>query len=341
VRATASQLDWQFQLLDLDPSRPLPRLVPPPPVVEPGESAALRQLRALLDPTVRGKVRSGAELLRQTANTERSSILPTTLDAVDALLGGGLPRGKMVELVSRRGAGRFSIVMSALVAATTMGEAVALIDLGDHFDPQLAEANGVDLRRLLWVRPRTVKEAVMSAEMITATGFQLVIVDMGLQPLRGRRAPDAAWVRLGRTAEAHGAAMLVSSPYPLTGTASEAVLKGFASRPKWIGRGRSPRLLAGIEMSLTLEKHRHLKPGAKTTVMFDVADSVALCRPLRGLALNDSAVPPAEAGGYRSEARSAGDAAAVGGKKIDRPPASCRSEARSAGDAAAVGVKNL
>ena len=39
-------------------------------------------------------------------------------------------------------------------------------------------------------------------------------------PLRGRRAPDAAWGRLGRTAEAHGAAMLVSSPYPLTGTAS-------------------------------------------------------------------------------------------------------------------------
>jgi RecA/RadA recombinase len=238
--------------------------------VEPGESDALRQLRAALDPSILSKVRSGAELLRHTANTARSSILPTTLDAVDTLLGGGLPRGKMVELVARRGAGRFSIVLSALVAATTMGEAVALIDLGDHFDPQLAEANGVDLRRLLWVRPRTVKDAVMSAETITATGFQLVVVDMGLAPLRGRRAPDAAWVRLGRTAEAHGAAMLVSSPYQLTGTASEAVLKGTSSRAQWIGRGRSPRLLAGIEMNLTLEKHRHLKPGTQTKVTFEV-----------------------------------------------------------------------
>jgi hypothetical protein len=283
MAASARNHDWQFQLLDLDPSCPAPRLVPPPPPVEPGESAALRQLRAALDPTILSKVRSGAELLRHTANTERTSILPTTLDAVDALLGGGLPRGKMVELVARRGAGRFSIVLSTLVAATTMGEAVALIDLGDHFDPQLAEANGVDLRRLLWVRPRTVKEAVMSAEMITATGFQLVVVDMGLHPLRGRVPPasgrrgtyvsDAAWVRLGRTAEAHGAAMLVSSPYPLTGTASEAVMKGTSSRAQWIGRGKSPRLLAGIEMSLTLEKHRHLKPGAKTKVSFVVSDS--------------------------------------------------------------------
>lgn len=273
MAAPAQNLDWQFQLLDLHPSRPVPRLVPPPPPVEPGESDALRQLRAALDPAILSKVRSGAELLRHTANTERSSILPTTLDAVDALLGGGLPRGKMVELVARRGAGRFSIVLSTLVAATTMGEAVALIDLGDHFDPQIAEANGADLRRLLWVRPRTVKEAVMSAEMITATGFQLVVVDMGLHPLRGRRAPDAAWVRLGRTAEAHGAAMLVSSPYPLTGTASEAVLKGYGSRAKWIGRGKSPRLLAGIEMSLTLEKHRHIKPGTRTTVTFAMADA--------------------------------------------------------------------
>ena len=69
---------------------------------------------------------------------------------------------------------------------------------------------------------------------------------------------------------AHGAAMLVSAPYPMTGTASEAVMKGTAARAKWIGRGKSPRLLAGIEMSLTLEKHRHLKPGAKTKVAFEV-----------------------------------------------------------------------
>jgi recA bacterial DNA recombination protein len=268
----APALDWQFQLLDLEPSRTrsTPTLVPPPPPVKPGESEALRQIRKALDPSIAAKVRSGAELLRQTVNSDRLSAIPTTLDAVDTLLGGGLQRGKLVELVSRRAAGRFSIAMSALVAATTMGEAAALIDLGDHFDPQLAEANGVDLRRLLWVRPRTVKEAVMSAEMITATGFQLVVVDMGLHPLRGRRAPDAAWVRLARTAETCGTAMLVSSPYPLTGTASEAVLKGTVARAKWIGRGNAPRLLAGIEMTLTLEKHRHLKAGASSKVMFNV-----------------------------------------------------------------------
>jgi hypothetical protein len=154
-----------------------------------------------------------------------------------------------------------------------MGEAAALVDLGDHFDPQLAAANGVDLRRLLWVRPRTVKEAVMSAEMITATGFQLVVVDAGLHPLRGRRAPDAAWVRLARTAESHGTAMLVSTPYSLTGTACDAVLQGSITRARWIGRGKAPRLLESIDMSLTLEKHRHLKPGRSASVTLRVVDA--------------------------------------------------------------------
>lgn len=288
MSATARALGWQFQLLDLHPSRPAPAppppppgveprrrenrptLLPPPPPLEPGESEALRQVRAALDPLLARRVRSGAELLRHEANTERTDILPTTLPAIDTLLGGGLQRGKLVELVARRASGRFSIALATLAAATSMGEAAAFIDLGDHFDPQLAEANGVDLRRLLWVRPRTTKEAVMSAEMITATGFQLVVVDIGLHPVRGKRAPDAAWVRLARTAAAHGAALFVSSPYALTGTASEAVLKATRARAHWTGGGNAPRLLTAIEMELTLEKHRHRKAGNGTRQTFEV-----------------------------------------------------------------------
>lgn len=270
MAAPAPRPDWQFQLLDLHSSRSAPILVPPPPPVEPGESAALRQLRATLDPSIAARVRSGAELLRHTHNTDRYTTIPTTLDAVDTLLAGGLQRGKLTELVARHAAGRFSIVLSALAAATSLGEAVALIDLGDHFDPQLAEAEGVDLRRLLWVRPANLKEAVMSAEMVTSTGFQLVAIDVGLHPLRGRRAPEAAWVRLARTAETTRAALLVSSPYSLTGTASEAVVKACGTRARWIGRGNSPRLLDGIEMKLTLEKHRHVRPGGTVSVRFGV-----------------------------------------------------------------------
>jgi hypothetical protein len=215
---------------------------------------------------------NATELIRALEKTRRDETLPTTLDAFDTLLGGGLPRGKMVELTGRRGVGRFSIVMATLAAATSMGEAAVLVDLGDHFDPRTAEESGVDLKRVLWIRPKTLKEAVMSVEMIAATGFQLVILDVGLHPIKSRRVPEAAWVRLARTAEAQGTAMLVSTPYPLTGTASEAVIVAERTRMQWLGRGLTPRLLAGATTVLRLEKHRHRKPGQLSSLALRVAE---------------------------------------------------------------------
>ncbi|HEV8660405.1 MAG TPA: hypothetical protein VGS96_17500 [Thermoanaerobaculia bacterium] len=265
MTAQARRFLSQFQLLDLRPSRPKPTLVPPLPPVEIQQREAVRNLRAALDPAIARNVISATELIRALEKTRREDFLPTAIDALDALLGGGLRRGKVVELVSRRAVGRFSIVMSTLAAATSIGEAAALIDVSDHFDPQIADVAGVDLRRLLWVRPKTMKQAVMAAEMITVTGFQLVVLDAGLHPVRGRRAPDAAWVRLARAAEAHGAAMLVSTPYPFTGTTSEAVVRGEKARVKWLGQGKSPRLLVEVTTNFRLEKHRHMKPGAPAT----------------------------------------------------------------------------
>ncbi len=232
--------------------------------MEPGERPEVQELRAALG----AKVVNGAELVRAVARRRRDTTLPTTVEPLDALLGGGLARGKVTEIAGR--GERYSVVVAALAAATRLGEAAALIDLGDGFDPQLGEAAGIDLRRMLWVRPATMKQAVMAAEMIGTTGIQFVALDAGLPPLRGKRAPDAAWVRLARTAEGHGCTILVSAPYALTGTTSEAMIATYASRAKWIGSGRGPRVLAGIETRLRLEKHRHKKTGESAKVFFEV-----------------------------------------------------------------------
>jgi hypothetical protein len=236
--------------------------------VEDGERAEVRNLRASLDPAIGAKVTNGAELVRAIARRRRDSTLPTTIEPLDALLGGGLARGKTTEIAGR--GERYSIVMAVLAAATSLGEAAALIDLGDGFDPQLGEAAGIDLRRMLWVRPKTLKQAVMAAEMIGATGVQVVALECGgrLQPVGKRRVPDATWVRLARTAEAHGCTILVSAPYALTGTTSEAMVLSYASRARWLGSGRSPRVLAGVETRLRLEKHRHKRAGESVSVFF-------------------------------------------------------------------------
>jgi hypothetical protein len=259
--AQARRLDDAQHLLVL-PQRKLeivPVPLPPPPPPRPYPP---------LPPAIAAKLMNGAELVRALARHRREEVIPTTFAAVDALLGGGLARGKMTE-VAGRGA-RWSMVIATLAAATSMGEAAALVDLGDTLDPQLAEAAGVDLRRLLWVRPKTFKDAVTAAEMLGATGFQLVVLDAGLPPLRGRRPPDAAWVRLARTCETHGCTLLISAPYALTGTTSEAMLLAQRVRPRWLGSGKSPRVLAGVEMTVRLEKHRRIRPGQSVKILLRV-----------------------------------------------------------------------
>ncbi len=270
MAAPAQRLDTQFAFLLPQPERPvlLPDLPPVEPLAPDGIRDDVRRLRESLEVAVRSKVMSAKELLRALDRRRRDDFLSTTLEPLDALLGGGLPRGRMVELAGRRSAGRFSIVMATLAAATSAGEAAVLVDLGDNLDPQIAAANGVDLRRLLWIRPKTLKDAVHAVEMIAATGFQLVVLDTGLPPIRGKRVPEAAWVRLGRTAEAQSSAMLISTPYPMTGTASEIVLNAQRLRAKWSGRGKSPRVLAGLTIDVAVTKHRHQKEGCSARLEF-------------------------------------------------------------------------
>jgi hypothetical protein len=249
-----------------------PRLVEPPPFANQREEVA--RLRQSLESTIAARISSGSELILALEKNDRHQLVPTTIDAFDHLLEGGLARGRMTEIAGRPSSGRFSLVHASLVSTTSMGEAAALVDLGDHFDPQLATAAGVDLRRLLWVRPSTMKEAVAAAEMLMSAGFQLVILDAGMHPLPGRRVADAAWVRLGRSAAAHGTILLIATPFPLTGTASEAVVMTRNGRPAWLGRGRSPRLLGALGSTLVLEKHRHIRPGHTTAAAFRMIDTI-------------------------------------------------------------------
>src|SRR5258708_6823123 len=115
-------------------------------------------------------LRSANEMLPRTAAGTAAAPRPAA-PTLDELLAGGLPRGQLVEMIGVRSSGRFSTVLTVLAAATLAGEAAALVDLGDGLDPQAAAALGVDLRRLLWLRPTTLKQALAGAEILIGGGL--------------------------------------------------------------------------------------------------------------------------------------------------------------------------
>lgn len=206
-------------------------------------------------------LRTARQLVSQRRRNLEEEQLSTACQAFDKLLEGGLRRGSMVELIGQRSSGRFSIVLSALAAATGRGEAAALIDLSDAFDPQVARDAEVDLERLLWTRPRHLKEVLASAEIILSSGIPLVVIDLGMPPLAGGRGQEASWLRLARRASTHRVALLVASPYRVSGTAAQAVVSARPLHSRWLGHGATPRLLAGVSASLELLKSRSQRPG--------------------------------------------------------------------------------
>src|SRR5215472_2056864 len=77
---------------------------------------------------------------------------PSGITELDAVLGGGFPRGSLVELCGPASSGRTSLAFSLLAQATERQEACVFVDVSDSLDPISLAAAGVELPRLLWIR---------------------------------------------------------------------------------------------------------------------------------------------------------------------------------------------
>src|SRR4051812_42163812 len=78
-------------------------------------------------------------------------MMPFGIPALDVLTG-GVPRGALTEMVGPASSGRTSVMLTLMAEVTRRQEVCALVDVTDSFDPASAEAAGVDLKRVLWVR---------------------------------------------------------------------------------------------------------------------------------------------------------------------------------------------
>ncbi len=167
----------------------------------------------------------------------------TGLADLDQLLGGGFPQGQVSEVVGPGSCGRTSLALALLARTTDAGECVAVVDGADAFDPPSADAAGVDLARVLWVRPPGLVEALRCVEhVLAAGGFPLVVLDLArVQPGERRLVvPLPAWQRLRRSAAAADAALVVLARERLAGSQADLALElslatpRFASAPAWL-----------------------------------------------------------------------------------------------------------
>ncbi len=195
------------------------------------------------------------------------ALLPTGVAAIDGVLGGGVPRGRIVEVTGD--AGRMSLVVSAVASAQRVAgggeELVAVVDVADALCPRAAARAGADLSRLLWVRPRRIEDALRAADLLLATGGLALIVLYGAGGARGINSPrrmDHAWPRLLHGCERAEVALLVVGDRPLAGSFAAATLhlEGGAVRWRRVPGGRA--VIAERALGVTLVRSRLGAPGA-------------------------------------------------------------------------------
>ena len=191
----------------------------------------------------------------------RLTRLATGIVEVDALLGGGFPRGQVSEVHGPASSGRTGLVVACAARVTGSGSLAAWVDPGDRLDPASAAEAGGDLARLLWLRgrprsSRNLPDAVSGASTVLGSGlFDVVVLDLGGAPqVDLQRLPHTTWVRFQRLIEDSPTALV------LVGDAHVAQGPGGASlslRPRgarWSGSGPG-RLLRGLGAEVHAGRH--------------------------------------------------------------------------------------
>src|SRR3954470_8555582 len=127
-------------------------------------AAAVRaQVEAVLAHANRGMKVCGALTVRERPQPE---LLPTGIRTLDAALHGGVPRGALSEFCGSPSSGRTSLMLAWMAQLTQRGECCALVDVSDAFDPLSAQAAGVVMERLLWVRCGSSRQLPASRQAI-------------------------------------------------------------------------------------------------------------------------------------------------------------------------------
>jgi recA bacterial DNA recombination protein len=206
--------------------------------------------------------------------------IPTGIEDIDRMLG-GIPVGAITELVAPPfiSAGQKSI-QAQLLARATQEQLCALVDATDSFDPKSAQAIGVDLQRLLWVRcsgngMKSVEQAFQCADLLlqASGGFGAIIVDLAGRPACFvRKVPLTTWFRFRAVIEKQETALVFSTPHAVTSTCSELVLALSTQRVQWSqATALCPthaRVFAGFDFKAEITRKRSFKrpvqPGSHT-----------------------------------------------------------------------------
>ncbi|CEJ48111.1 recombinase RecA [Umezakia ovalisporum] len=120
----------------------------------------------------------GAIMRLGDATRMRVETISTGALTLDLALGGGLPKGRVIEIYGPESSGKTTVALHALAEVQKNGGIAAFVDAEHALDPTYAAALGVDIENLLVSQPDTGESALeIVDQLVRSAAVDIVIVD--------------------------------------------------------------------------------------------------------------------------------------------------------------------
>ena len=111
------------------------------------------------------------------ANRMQVETIPTGALTLDMALGGGLPKGRVIEIYGPESSGKTTLALHAIAEIQRQGGVAAFIDAEHALDPYYAENLGVDVENLLISQPDTGEMGLeVCDQLVRSSAVDLIVI---------------------------------------------------------------------------------------------------------------------------------------------------------------------
>jgi len=120
----------------------------------------------------------GAIMRLGDATRMKVETIPSGALTLDLALGGGLPKGRVIEIYGPESSGKTTVALHAVAEVQKSGGIAAYVDAEHALDPTYAAALGVDINNLLISQPDTGESALeIVDQLVRSAAVDVVVID--------------------------------------------------------------------------------------------------------------------------------------------------------------------
>jgi len=121
---------------------------------------------------------AGAIMRLGEAGKAKVATFPSGSMTLDIALGGGLPRGRIVEVYGPESSGKTTLALHAMAEMQKLGGTVAMIDAEHAFDPEYSQRLGLNIDDIIVCQPETGEMALEVVDtLVRSSAVDLICVD--------------------------------------------------------------------------------------------------------------------------------------------------------------------